>query len=111
MNPGWQWAHVFEDLYGQPNPLAAALERAQRIFRESTADLILFAAGRRASDRYGPDAPRRPIRFARPAFDRDVHGWRLGEGAGAVVLMPYAQARRAGRRVYAVIQALAGGAW
>jgi len=40
-------------------------------------------------------------------FDRDVHGWRLGEGAGAIVLMRYDQAQRKGRRVYAVIQSLA----
>jgi len=41
------------------------------------------------------------------AFDREAHGWSVGEGAAAVVLKRTADAERDGDRIYAVIEGCA----
>ncbi|RPJ38110.1 MAG: polyketide synthase, partial [Chloroflexi bacterium] len=40
-------------------------------------------------------------------FNKNCHGWRVGEGAGAVALMSYDRAVKESRRVYALIRAAA----
>jgi PfaB family protein len=106
LSPRWDWAISFEDLYELPDPLTAALERAQAILRNGAADLVLFAAGAGGPGLPG-DTPLAPGSTAALGFDSSARGWHLGEGAGAVVLMRYDRARREGRRAYAVIRSLA----
>lgn len=102
----WSWACSIEDLYGSPNPLAAALLRAQDLLQSGAADAVLFAAGAGQ-----PRLPQAALLASGPGpafgFDSAAHGWRLGEGAGTVVWMLNAHAHRDGRRVYAVIHSLA----
>lgn len=106
LDPRWSWATSFEDLFSLPNPLAAALERAQAILQSSAANMVLFVAGAGGPGLPG-DAPLAPASTAPLGFDSAAHGWRPGEGAGAMALMRYDRARSEGRRAYAVIQSLA----
>lgn len=102
--PG-EWASLAEDLSGHPNPLVGALERSTALLKSGEADVVVFMAG--------SDWSRLPevvaLNQAQPGmgFDRDTHGWRLGEGAGAVVWMKVGQAVQQGRRIYAVVRAAA----
>ncbi len=106
LDPRWDWAISFEDLYGLPDPLTAALERAQSILRNGAASMVLYAAGAGGPGLPG-DAPLAPGSAAPLGFDSSAHGWHLGEGAGAVALMRYDRARREGMPVYAVVRSLA----
>ncbi len=99
----WSWAMRVEDLSSHSNPLAGALQAAHTILENNEAEAVVFAAVS------GPfeapsDAAVHPSGFG---FDREVHGWRAGHGAGAVVWMALSRARWEDRRVYAVIQSAA----
>lgn len=102
--PRWPWAAFAADLNREPNALAAGLANAQRLFESRQADVVVIAAGS-ALTAVPAGAPL--ASSAGYGFDREVHGWRFGEGAGAVVVMQAARARAEGRRIYAVVRALA----
>lgn len=100
----WQWAASTRDLSYSANPLVTALKQAQQELSTGMADAVVFAAGAGL-----PELPA-DTRFsgvtAALGFDREVHGWRFGEGAGAVVFMKRSEAREEGRRIYAIVHAL-----
>lgn len=89
------------DLSGHPHPLAAAVEQSERLFASQEADVVLFAALGTWKET-SPDTAYQVTDAM--GFDREVHSWRLGEGAAAVVWMPFEQAQQAGQRVYAVLR-------
>ena len=105
----WPWAVQVVDLTAQVNPLIAALDQAERLLGSGQVDAVVFAAG--AAQPNVPDST--PLHNGAPGlgFDRDVHGWRFGEGAGAVVWMQHGRARAERRRVFTEIRsaAAAGG--
>jgi PfaB family protein len=99
----WDWVEVFTDLSGSVNPLAEALGAARQMLESQVVSAVVFAAVS-GSLSLPPDG----IQSAGPlGFDREVHGWRLGEGAGAVVLMQAKRASAEDRRVYARIRSMA----
>ena len=101
----WSWAASFSDLSGEANPLAAAIEQAERLIGADVAQAVVFAA---ISDCDVPEGtPLAPADGSGLGFDREVHGWRMGDGAGAVVLMPYDRAQHEGRQVYALVRGMA----
>ncbi len=94
----WEWASQVVDLSGENNPLVTALQQAGELLSNGQADIVVFAAG---SDglHVSPETPlSQQIGFG---FDRAVHGLRLGQGAGAVVLMRRDTALSEGRCLYA----------
>lgn len=101
--PGQSWAVRIDDLSAHPNPLAGALQAARQILEAEEADAVVFAAVS------GPASAQTKItgEYAGFGFDREAHGWRLGQGAGAVVWMTLDRARREDRRVYAALRAAA----
>lgn len=103
----YDWAARVMDLSDRPNPIASALENAERLLLGGEADVVLYAAGAGAGD---VPEDNLPGRNAGLGFDRDAHGWRPGEGAGAVVWMRSIQAQQEGRRIYAALRGWAAAA-
>lgn len=97
-----EWTDQVFDLSREENFMASALELAQRLFDDH--DFVVIAAIGNAQVDLAAAA-----RSETPAFgyDRAVHGWQFGWGAGAVVVTSPERARAAHRRVYAVIQGMA----
>jgi PfaB family protein len=109
--PGaWNWAAKLVDLSTEANPLATAVLMAQQLLESGTVEAAVFAAC--AGPLALPEDAPLALEAKTLGFDRNVHGWRLGDGAGAVVLVRRADAVREGRRIYAELRALAfaGGA-
>jgi len=99
-------ASRFRCLSGEANPLLSALAQAQAWFAGDEVDVVLFAAVSGL-----PGVPEGEV-FAPPSvtgmgFERSVHGWRSGDGAGSVVWMRADRAVLEGRRIYAVIRSCA----
>lgn len=101
----WPWAAQVVDLSPQANPLAAAVELAEQLLQAAQVDAVVFAAC--AVPLQAPAGAPLAGDSAGFGFDRDIHGWRFGEGAGAVVWMEPGAAQGRGRRIYAVIRAAA----
>lgn len=105
MPSDWSWAVSFMDLSSTANPLAQALLKAQSLLSGGEADAVVFAAGSSPVETGDPlNIPDGASGFG---FDREVHTWRLGQGAGAVAWMLPSQAQREGRRMYALIRGMA----
>jgi PfaB family protein len=102
---GWDWADQTMDLSSHPNPLAAAVSEAERLLASQAADAVVFAACSGKGHPHG-DTPLASSKAAL-GFDRDVHSWRIGQGAGAVVFVRASQALHEGWRLYAVIRSMA----
>ncbi len=95
----FSWAARVVDLSAVAEPLAAALEYAQNLLASGQAHLVIFAAAA------GADAIDVALRPAGMGFDRNVHGWSLGSGAGAVGLQLPATAQAEEQPVYGLIRA------
>ena len=100
--PDWGWAARVEDLGAHPNPLAVVLEKAPALLDHGF-DAVVFAAAS-GSIALPQGAGREDTGSG---FDKNTHGWLLGQGAGALVLMDSRRAASEGRRVYAVLRAAA----
>ena len=101
MPKSWGGA-AYEDLGAHPNPLAVVLEKAP-ILLKAGYDAVVFAAA--SGGMTLPEGAGRED--GGHGFDKDTHGWRIGQGAGALVLMDSHRAEREGCRVYAVFRAAA----
>jgi hypothetical protein len=103
--PGWNWAERVIDLSNEVNPLVSAVREAQRLLAASIVDAVVFAAcsGSLSLHQAMPQLDEKTA-FG---FDRSIHDWRQGEGAGALVFTPQREALRVGKRVYAVLRTLA----
>lgn len=96
----------FRCLSGDANPLLSALAQAQAWFAGDEVDVVLFAAVSGL-----PGVPEGEV-FVPPSvtgmgFERSVHGWRAGEGAGSAIWMRAERAVLEGRRIYTVIRSCA----
>ncbi len=94
----WLWASAVVDVSHETNPLIAALAQTGPLLDSKQFDLIVFSAAA------GGQSLQAGAGFG---FAREVHEWRLGDGAGAVVLMEAAKARQEDRRIYALVQGTA----
>ncbi len=97
------WAVLVEDLSDSALPLVSALDRARQLLASRTVDAVVFAAAGSEAGLEDPVSLQRADTSRAMGFDRDVHGWRLGNGAGAVVLSTLQADRNAGYRAYAAL--------
>lgn len=102
----WSWAVSVTDLSQVANPLAETLEKAQALLSSGSVEVVLFAAGS-GTPGVPSDAALASTSLPGFGFDREVHGWRMGQGAGAVALMLQTQAQREKRRIYALVRGMA----
>ncbi len=109
--PCWDWAHLMIDLSSHPLPLVGALEHAARLLGQGpdAVDLVVFAAANVPAAEFSASSVSASVEGTGPGFgfDRGVHGWKVGAGAGAAVFMLADRAEAEGRQIYAVFRSLA----
>lgn len=102
-----EWAVETRDVSNAPNPLQAALAQAQTLLQTGAVEYVVITAVCTGAQLRLVDQSQMAFSDQHaPGFDREVHGWRFGTGAAAVVLETYAAALRGGRRVYATLLAM-----
>jgi PfaB family protein len=106
----WDFSGPAFTVSSEENSVFKALDVARMLLADGDVDAVVLAAVDLAGgfEQVLLKNNRSKVNTGRPtlSFDRDVNGWQVGEGAGAVVLKRRADALAHKNRIYATVNAL-----